>query len=219
MMAREGAMPTNPTVIRIGKARVVARDPPRSIPPGDRWPVRFLEHTDINVLYKNIPSNKRILAGFLRGGNSWIPVYYHADFLLGPEAAHVNISGKTGLAVKTSYGVFLSYTVLTWAKNREEPTAVIMLNVKRGDLMRLHKLPSRMEDAQNEIKEWAERVGLSNKADIYVKLWKFTYEKEEVNPFSINIKYFTYATDPFLKLLQGAEQQLYSYGLEDSGGF
>jgi len=48
-----------------------------------------------------------------------------------------------------------------------------------------------------------------------VKLWKFTYEKEEVDPFSINIKYFTYTTDPFLKLLEGAEQQFYSYGLED----
>src|SRR5438093_6024769 len=35
------------------------------------------------------------------------PVYLDADFLLGPEAAHLNISGVSGLATKTSAVEFL----------------------------------------------------------------------------------------------------------------
>src|SRR5256886_11906551 len=35
------------------------------------------------------------------------PVYVDADFLLGPEAAHLNISGVSGLATKTSAVEFL----------------------------------------------------------------------------------------------------------------
>ena len=213
MATSMGSPPTSPTIIRIGKARVVAREPPLNIPPGDRWRVRFISSNDVQVLHKNIPENKRILAGFIRGG-SWIPIYYHADFLLGPEAAHVNISGKTGLAVKTSYAVFLAYAVLSWAIKNKEPTAVVMFNVKRGDLMRLHKLPKDVDDAKAKIEQWAEKVGLSDKADIYKMLWNEAYNLG-INPYNIRIKYFTYPTDQYQRLLEGADYQHYSYGLGD----
>lgn len=36
-----------------------------------------------------------------------LPVFFNSHFLIGPEGAHLNISGISGLASKTSYAMFL----------------------------------------------------------------------------------------------------------------
>jgi hypothetical protein len=36
-----------------------------------------------------------------------VPVHFNSHFLIGPEGAHLNISGISGLASKTSYAMFL----------------------------------------------------------------------------------------------------------------
>ncbi len=36
-----------------------------------------------------------------------LPVHFNSKFLIGPEGAHLNISGISGLAAKTSYAMFL----------------------------------------------------------------------------------------------------------------
>jgi hypothetical protein len=40
--------------------------------------------------------------GVYAAGDVEAPIYVDADFLLGPEAAHLNITGVSGLATKTS---------------------------------------------------------------------------------------------------------------------
>src|SRR5690606_36323161 len=45
--------------------------------------------------------------GLYTAGGLQAPVYLDADFLLGPEAAHLNITGVSGLATKTSAVLFL----------------------------------------------------------------------------------------------------------------
>ncbi len=45
-----------------------------------------------------------IPVGLYTSGGLEAPVYLDADFLLGPEAAHLNISGVSGLATKTRAG-------------------------------------------------------------------------------------------------------------------
>jgi uncharacterized protein len=50
----------------------------------------------------------RIPAGLIQLSNGESAVaYLDADYLVGPEAGHVNVSGISGLATKTSYIVFL----------------------------------------------------------------------------------------------------------------
>jgi hypothetical protein len=50
----------------------------------------------------------RIPAGLIRMSNGQDAVaYLDADYVLGPEAGHVNVSGISGLATKTSYVTFL----------------------------------------------------------------------------------------------------------------
>ena len=64
-----------------------------------------------------------------------LPVNLDAQFLLGPEGAHLNISGISGLAAKTSYAMFLMKSV----QENFSDCAFIIFNVKGKDLMALHK--------------------------------------------------------------------------------
>ena len=66
-----------------------------------------------------------------------LPVYVNSDFLIGPEGAHLNISGISGLATKTSYAMFL-LNALQQRSTRPETkksTAYIFMNVKGRDLL------------------------------------------------------------------------------------
>ena len=190
--------------------RVLARDPPVKSPPSGRWTVRHMMAKDANVLFKRIPEHHRILAGFFKG-RELVPIYLHAQFLLGPEGAHINITGKTGLATKTSYAVFLAHAILSWARRTGERVAVVMFNVKRGDLMRLHIRPKDMEEATRRLEIWAGEVGMSEYAPLMVKLWEKAVE-EGLDPFNTRIRYFTYSGDQFCDWGHG-DVVRYFYGL------
>ena len=63
-----------------------------------------------------------------------LPVNLDAQFILGPEGAHLNISGISGLAAKTSYAMFLMKSV----QEKFSDCAFIIFNVKGKDLMAIH---------------------------------------------------------------------------------
>jgi DNA helicase HerA-like ATPase len=66
-----------------------------------------------------------------------VPVHFNSHFLIGPEGAHLNISGISGLASKTSYAMFLLKAIQEqYLKNRtNESVAFVLLNVKGRDLL------------------------------------------------------------------------------------
>lgn len=72
-----------------------------------------------------------------------LPVNLDAQFILGSEGAHLNISGISGLAAKTSYAMFLMKSV----QEHFADCAFIIFNVKGKDLMALHK-PNDDDSAQ-----------------------------------------------------------------------
>ena len=212
---------TRPTIIRCAKLRVLLRVPHLSAPPEGRWGVRYVNDEDLRLLSGRIPERRRILGGFLRIGlnegdsRSWHPVYLHADFLLGPEGAHGNISGVTGLATKTSYALFLAYSILAWAQENEERVAIVLFNVKRRDFLRLHSLPRNWEEAEQLIRSWAsQRVGDPRIATRVNALWNVARENN-VDPISMcpNVKYFTYQGDPDANLMRNPVY--IRYGLAD----
>lgn len=213
--------PTRPTIIRCAKLRTLLRVPALSTPPEGRWGVRHVKTEDLKFLAERVPLHRRILGGFLKIGlkedslESWHPVYLHADFLLGPEGAHANISGVTGLATKTSYALFLAYSILAWAEEIGERVAVILFNVKRRDFLRLHKLPENEEEAENWAVQWAkERLGNLQVAKRVITLWKLAKECG-VDPISRppRVKYFTFSGDPDVNFM---ENPIYiRYGLAD----
>lgn len=71
-----------------------------------------------------------------------LPVKLNAKFLLGSEGAHLNISGISGLAAKTSYAMFLMKSIQdTYANKSDEDDSVafVLFNVKGRDLMAIDR--------------------------------------------------------------------------------
>ena len=62
------------------------------------------------------------------------PVLLDADFLLGPEAAHLNITGVSGLATKTSAVEFLLSSIFQTFPAHRGSIAAVCFNVKGPDL-------------------------------------------------------------------------------------
>ena len=85
----------------------------------------------------------RIPAGLIKMSNGASTVsYIDRRYVLGPESAHVNISGISGLATKTSYAMFLLQALLQKAEDPDK-IAVIILNVKHGDLLQVDQRPQK----------------------------------------------------------------------------
>lgn len=95
-----------------------------------------------DVLIRERPHDA-IPAGLIKMSNGASTVaYLDRRYVLGPESAHVNISGISGLATKTSYAMFLIQSILQKAPDPEK-IAVIILNVKQADLLQIDQRPER----------------------------------------------------------------------------
>src|SRR5712692_3721328 len=75
--------------------------------------------------------------------------YLDRQYVLGPESAHVNISGISGLATKTSYAMFLLQSILQKIDSSE--VAVIIMNVKHGDLLKVDEPPKKLDEEQKAL--------------------------------------------------------------------
>lgn len=75
-----------------------------------------------------------------------LPVNLNSKFIIGPEGAHLNISGISGLASKTSYSMFLlkaiqdSYMKKDPQYEDENSVAFVLFNVKGKDLLAIDQL-------------------------------------------------------------------------------
>src|ERR671914_345606 len=65
------------------------------------------------------------------------PLYVDGDYLMGPEAGHLNITGMSGLSTKTSHALFTISSIFQTAKDKK--VAALMFNVKGADLLYLDK--------------------------------------------------------------------------------
>jgi len=211
---------TRGVIIRKAKLRVLLRNPPRNAPPEGRWRIRYLEQIDIRTLAGAVPGRYQILSGFLKIGldeskaSSWLPLPIHSEWLLGPQGAHANITGITGLATKTSYALFLAYSILSWGRINDEKIAIVLFNVKREDFLRLHNLPSNWRETNVLISEWARNVGVPRLAQRIKALWRAA-RRFGVDPISDppQVRYFTYQGDPDARVM--IDPQYYRYGLGD----
>jgi hypothetical protein len=146
----------------VAEVNVLANyDPTQKYPMGiympvqSESPVRFADEEGIHVALgiDKMPEDKRIPAGLIRMSNGTrARVYLDSRYLLGPEGAHVNIAGISGLATKTSYAMFLIQSILQKAGAKD--IAVILLNVKQNDLLVIDKPRKGM--AAHEHKLWDE---------------------------------------------------------------
>jgi hypothetical protein len=93
---------------------------------------------------------KPIPAGYMetsRGDE--ISLDFEARYLVGPEAGHLNISGISGLASKTSYSMFLLNAL---QQRMKDDVSIILFNVKGPDLLAVDQPNSAL--TENQKKEW-----------------------------------------------------------------
>src|SRR5436190_856793 len=92
---------------------------------------------------------RRVVAGLTRDGE---PVFLDLDFLDGSRGAHVNISGVSGVATKTTYALFLLYALFhsPVLGNYRANTKAIVFNVKGEDLMWLDTQNARLSEEDRE---------------------------------------------------------------------
>lgn len=123
--------------------------------------VRFAEETGIHAALgiDTMTEENRIPAGLIKMSNQVeAVVYLDKSYVIGPESAHVNISGISGLATKTSYAMFLLQSILQ--KIDASEVAVIIMNVKHGDLLRIEEPPKKLDEEQKGL--WL-KLGLEPK--------------------------------------------------------
>lgn len=102
--------------------------------------------------------NRKTPAGYVTmSGPDQKPMTIHvdmdADYLMGPEGGHLNISGISGLATKTSYAMFLLTAIqqmqeTQWKEGNR--AAFVILNVKGADLLNLHEEAPDLEEKTRE---------------------------------------------------------------------
>lgn len=150
-----GDVMSTPETLRLGlsfaKCRVLSNHPANGneaeqiyMPIRDGVAVYFADEREIieSLGLKNI--DNPIPAGFLETSNASVPICFNRDFLIGPEGAHLNISGISGLATKTSYVMFL----LQALQQKEKDIAFIVLNVRGTDLLRLDEDNPKLQEQQ-----------------------------------------------------------------------
>jgi hypothetical protein len=86
---------------------------------------------------------RRLPAGLTRDGE---PMYVNLEFLDGSRGAHVNISGISGVATKTTYATFLLHSLFRSGELGPEAlnTKALIYNVKGEDLMFLDRPNARL---------------------------------------------------------------------------
>ncbi|MDR2126039.1 MAG: ATP-binding protein [Prevotellaceae bacterium] len=169
------------------KARVVANTENIYTPVLDSAVVTLADKDDVTQALglQNVknPLPCGIIEMYEGEDNIKVPVHFNSHFLIGPEGAHLNISGISGLATKTSYAMFLLKNIQErYLKEiKDESVAFVFLNVKGRDLLAIDEPNNELPDSD---KKMYEELGLEIKPFSNVKYFY---------PYSKDIKSTTYA--------------------------
>jgi DNA helicase HerA-like ATPase len=92
---------------------------------------------------------RRLPVGLGRDGD---PLFANLDFVDGTRGAHVNISGISGVATKTTYATFLLYSLFNSGVLAEDATNThaLIFNVKGEDLLFLDHDNARLDEEQRD---------------------------------------------------------------------
>src|SRR6476661_4899966 len=157
-----GAEPTARAEIRLFTAAVLRQIPEEPLQPVPLGAVWLASDSDVVQALRmdGFTTGDRptgIPVGLYAAGGFDCPVYLDCDFLLGPEAAHLNITGVSGLATKTSAVEFLLSSIFQTFPAHKGSVAALCFNVKGPDLCFLDQ-PTTLADADRLLYE---RMGLS----------------------------------------------------------
>jgi hypothetical protein len=152
-----GYAATERAEIRLYTAAVLRQIPEEPLQPVPMGQVFLAEEADVQVAlrmdsYLREGANTGIPIGVYRAGGTEAVVYLDADFLLGPEAAHLNITGVSGLATKTSAVEWLLASLFKHFPEDKGSIAAVCFNVKGPDLCYLDQ-PGKVEKSDEALYE------------------------------------------------------------------
>jgi hypothetical protein len=152
---RGQTVPTRRTEIRLWTAAVLRHEPEEPVQPVPLAEVRLATEQDVAMAlrmdaYMRAETPTGVPIGVYRGGGLTAPVLVDADFLLGPESAHLNISGVSGLATKTSAVEFFLSSIFQRLPDHKGSVAAVCFNVKGPDLCFLDQAGD-LADADREL--------------------------------------------------------------------
>lgn len=142
------------------KARVVGNTESVYTPVLDGSDVQFADRNEIQEALGLKDVKNKLVCGYLdmyeydEKNKVTLPVFFNSHFLIGPEGAHLNISGISGLAAKTSYAMFLLKAIQHKFLNDTEindDVAFVLLNVKGRDLLAIDEPNGDLDDGQKKI--------------------------------------------------------------------
>jgi hypothetical protein len=152
-----GFASTERAEIRLYSAAVLRQIPEEPLQPVPMGQVYLADEADVQVAlrmdsYLREGANTGIPIGVYRAGGTDAVIYLDADFLLGPEAAHLNITGVSGLATKTSAVEWLLASLFKHFPDEKGSIAAVCFNVKGPDLCYLDQ-PGKIEESDEALYE------------------------------------------------------------------
>ena len=143
--------------IRLYTAAVLRQLPEEPLQPVPMGRVYLATDADVAVAlrmdgYLKEGARTGIPIGVYHAGGTDAPIYLDADFILGPEAAHLNITGVSGLATKTSAIEWILQSIFTHFPSSKGSVAAVCFNVKGPDLCFLDQ-PGTIDDTDRALYE------------------------------------------------------------------
>ena len=159
---RAGAAVSERPEIRLWQAAVLRQQPDEPLQPVPIGAVQLATDADVVAAlrmdaYTQGDTPTGVPVGVYSAAGLEAPVFLDADFLLGPEAAHLNITGVSGLATKTSAVEFLLTSIFQKFPAHKGSVAAVCFNVKGPDLCFLDQ-PAELADTDRRLYE---RLGLN----------------------------------------------------------
>lgn len=219
-----GDVNSQPNTSRIGmnyvKAKVVGNNKSIYIPVLDGKNVGLAEKEEVAEALGIDKIDNPMPCGYLQmyKGEDEIelPVYFNAKFLTGPEGAHLNISGISGLASKTSYAMFLikamqqMYLERAHSQDpdeyRNDSIAFVILNVKGKDLLAIDEVNNDLPEHDKNIYK---ALGLNHEPFVNVS---YIYPHAD----KVDAESYTYAPPKHVKSqIDQGKAYKYKYVYED----
>ncbi|MXY73409.1 MAG: ATP-binding protein [Acidimicrobiia bacterium] len=145
----DGVLPA--VVSEAAEIQVTRVAPETFVPPLPGAPVRRVVGEERDEALDMTEVERKLPAGLTRESSQ--PMMLDLDFLDGTKGAHVNISGISGVATKTSYATFLLYSLFNSGVlgAAAANTKALIFNVKGEDLLFLDRPNNRLDEDQRAL--------------------------------------------------------------------
>ena len=142
-LVTKGSLPVN--ISYAAHVQVTRIEPEEYLPPQPGDSVYLAKNEELKTALYFDGMKQRISAGLMRNGS---PAYTNFEFINGEKGGHINISGISGVATKTSYALFVLHSIFNSAAlgKQRANTKALIFNVKGEDLFFLDKSNNSLRD-------------------------------------------------------------------------